>query len=98
MRRNPAVVSPKQVVVKAAQQFVDEDIDVGVVMDEDGFHGVITSNMLLKELRRSWDPLTGLGWSDRLREWGIEHLGNGRRSPGWRPSSTARGPIAEGFG
>ncbi len=78
MRRNPAVVSPKQVVVKAAQQFVDEDIDVGVVMDDDGFHGVITSNMLLKELRRSWDPLTGLGWSDRLREWGIEHLGNGR--------------------
>ena len=78
MRKNPAVLSPKQVVVKAAQQFVDEDIDVGVVMDEDGFYGVITSNMLLKELRRSWDPLTGLGWSDRLREWGIEHLGNVR--------------------
>lgn len=78
MRKNPAIVSPRQLVVKAAQQFVDEDLDIGVVMDEERFYGVITPNMLLKELRRSWDPLTGLGWSDRLREWGIDQLTNGR--------------------
>ncbi len=78
MRKNPAILSPKQVVVKAAQQFVDDDIDVGVVMDDERFYGVVTSNMLLKELRRSWDPLTGLGWSDRLREFGIEQLAKGQ--------------------
>lgn len=78
MRKKPAVFEPNDQVVKAAQQFVDEDIDLGVVMDDTRFYGVVTSNTLLRELRRSWDTLTGLGFSDRLREWGIEQLSSGR--------------------
>lgn len=78
MRRNPPIVSPKLSVPKAAHLFVDDDVDVAVVMDHERVYGVLTANMLLRELRRSWDPLTGLGWSDRLREWGIENLSAGR--------------------
>ncbi|MBL8060703.1 MAG: GGDEF domain-containing protein [Chthonomonas sp.] len=78
MRKKPTVLEPDEAVVKVAQQFVEEDADVGVVMDETRFYGVVTSNMLLRELRRSWDTLTGLGFSDRLREWGIEQLTAGR--------------------
>ncbi len=65
-------------VQKAAQFFIDEDIDIAPVMDEGNFLGVLTSHHLLKELRRSWDPLTNLGWSDRLREWGAQNLAAGR--------------------
>lgn len=78
MRKKPTVLEPDEPVVKVAQQFVEQDVDLGVVMDEARFYGVVTSNMLLRELRRSWDTLTGLGFSDRLREWGIEQLSSGR--------------------
>lgn len=78
MRKKPTVLEPDEPVVRVAQQFVEEDVDLGVVMDEARFYGVVTSNMLLRELRRSWDTLTGLGFSDRLREWGIEQLTAGR--------------------
>ncbi|MBN8690341.1 MAG: GGDEF domain-containing protein [Armatimonadetes bacterium] len=78
LRPLPTTLGPKIGVVQAAQKFVDEDLEVAVVVDEDRFVGLVTSNMLLKELRRSWDPLTGLGWSDRLREWGANQLSQGQ--------------------
>jgi IMP dehydrogenase len=64
-------------VEEAAELFVQRDCTVAPVVDGDRFLGVVTSNMLLRELRRSRDPLTGLPWSDRLREWGVEHLKQG---------------------
>lgn len=65
-------------VPKAAQIFIEEEVDFAPVMDEDQFLGILTAHTLLRELRRSWDPLTNLGWSDRLREWGVETLKSGR--------------------
>jgi diguanylate cyclase (GGDEF)-like protein len=62
---------------RVAELFVQESIDFAPVVEEDRFVGIVTSNMLLKELGRSWDPLTGLSWSDELREWGIEQLRKG---------------------
>lgn len=64
-------------VLQAAQAFVDEDLTHAVVMDGDRFVGLITPNVLIRVLRRSWDPLTGLGWSDRIREWAAEMLSKG---------------------
>ncbi|MCX7800246.1 MAG: diguanylate cyclase [Fimbriimonadales bacterium] len=58
----------------AAELFVQRDCTVAPVVDGERFLGIVTSNMLLRELRRSRDPLTGLPWSDRLREWGVEQL------------------------
>ncbi len=62
---------------EVAQRFVQDDVDFACVMRDGKFLGVVTANMLLRELGRSWDPLTGLSWSDRLREWGIENLKRG---------------------
>jgi IMP dehydrogenase len=62
---------------EAADLFVRANAEFAPVTYESKFLGVVTSNMLLRELGRSWDPLTGLSWSDQLREWGIEHLKRG---------------------
>lgn len=62
---------------KAADMFVRENVDVAPVVAEGRYLGIVTANMLLRELGQSWDPLTSLSWSDRLREWGIENLKRG---------------------
>ncbi len=46
-------------------------------MEGSRFAGIVTPNMLLRELGRSYDPLTTLSWSDQLRDWGLEHLKRG---------------------
>ena len=60
-----------------ASLFVEEGLEYAPVMDGDKFMGIVTPLHLLRELGRSYDPLTGLSWSDRLRDWGLEHLKNG---------------------
>ena len=40
--------------------------------------GMVSFNQIIEELDRSYDPLTGLPWSDRLRDWGAKMLENGR--------------------
>lgn len=62
---------------EVAERFYDEDLDYIPVVEGEKFKGVVTPNMLLKELARSWDPLTNLSWSDSLREWGVDQLKNG---------------------
>jgi diguanylate cyclase (GGDEF)-like protein len=62
---------------KVAQEFLTYDLDYAPVFDQEEFLGLVTTPMLLREVGRSWDPLTGLGWSDRLREWGIARLRDG---------------------
>jgi len=52
----------------------NESIDYVPAVQDGVFLGMVTAVMLLKEMNRTWDPLTGLSWSDRLREWGVEKL------------------------
>lgn len=73
----PLVLDGDLSVREAADYFVRENTEFAPVTYEGKFLGVVTSNMLLRELGRSWDPLTGLSWSDQLREWGIENLKRG---------------------
>lgn len=47
------------------------------VVDEAQLVGIITVYDLLSEIGRSYDPMTGLPWSDHLREWSIERLAEG---------------------
>lgn len=63
---------------KVAELFVREHVDHAAVVQGERFVGMVTSNLLLRELGRSWDPLTHLPWSDRLREWGVESLKQGK--------------------
>lgn len=60
-----------------ADRFVTEAIDSAPVLEGEAYRGMVTATMLLKELGRSFDPLTRLPWSDYLREWGREHLESG---------------------
>lgn len=73
----PIVLDGDMSVRQAAEEFVQANADIAPVMANGEFLGVVTANMLLRELGRSWDPLTGLSWSDQLREWGIENLKRG---------------------
>jgi diguanylate cyclase (GGDEF)-like protein len=59
-----------------AQAFASEQADLAMVTDGTHYIGMLTPAMLLRELGRSYDPLTGLSWSDQLREWAVEHLRN----------------------
>jgi diguanylate cyclase (GGDEF)-like protein len=47
------------------------------VVENSELIGVVTTNDLLPELGRSYDPLTLLPWTDSLREWAIYHLRGG---------------------
>lgn len=62
----------------AARLFVENGLDCVPVLDNNKFLGLLTANQLLIELGRSWDPMTGLSWSDRLRDWGVDALESGR--------------------
>jgi IMP dehydrogenase len=74
----PPEVQAAEPARKVAREFVRNGWDYAAVMEGDDFLGILTVHTLLRELGRSWDPLTGLPWSDRLREWGISRLKDGR--------------------
>lgn len=77
MTRPERIVDASTPLRQLAETFWQEDLDYIPIVQNDKFRGIVTPNMLLKEMARSWDPLTGLSWSDRLREWGVEHLKDG---------------------
>ncbi|MCH7905720.1 MAG: diguanylate cyclase [Armatimonadetes bacterium] len=62
----------------AAKRFIEEDLSFATVYEASEFCGILSANMLLQELGRSWDPLTSLPWSNRLRDWATKALADGR--------------------
>ncbi|MBS1717707.1 MAG: diguanylate cyclase [Armatimonadetes bacterium] len=73
-----AVIGADDSIHEVAKRFYREGLDYAVATDQGKYLGVVTSQMLLNELSRSYDPLTELSWSDQLRNWGIEQLQAGR--------------------
>jgi len=71
-------ISPDEPTRAVADIMAAEGLDYLPIVEKGRFLGVVTATMLLSELGRSWDPLTGLTWSDGLREWGIQQLRDGR--------------------
>ncbi len=63
---------------EAADLLVRTDRQYAPMVKEDRFRGMITAMHLLDGLRRSWDSMTDLPWSDELRRWGAERLSQGR--------------------
>lgn len=62
----------------AAEVYLQNGLDFVPVMDGDKFCGLLTAVQFLLDLSWSWDPMTALSWSDRLREWGVDQLEDGR--------------------
>jgi IMP dehydrogenase len=77
MQRPDGAIEATTPLRQLAELFWQEDLDFLPITDRGRFRGIVTPNMLLREMARSWDPLTGLSWSDSLREWGVEHLKGG---------------------
>lgn len=74
----PQAIFPAETPAReVAAAFVEQDLEHAAVMNGERFVGIVTATMLLMELGRSFDPLTGLSWSDRLREWGVSVLESG---------------------
>jgi IMP dehydrogenase len=63
---------------RLATLFMETGADVASVNRGDAFVGLVSPTLLLGEIGRSWDPLTGLSWGDRLRDWGVRALEAGR--------------------
>lgn len=63
---------------QAAKVFVQQQADFLVVMEGEKFVGLVSALLFITELGRSFDAHTGLSWSDRLRDWGVEQLEAGR--------------------
>ncbi|MCW5936603.1 MAG: diguanylate cyclase [Fimbriimonadaceae bacterium] len=72
------VIDADTSVRSAAATLVDVGAEVAVVTEGGRFLGAMTALVLLAELGQSYDPLTGLSWGDRLREWGVANLEAGR--------------------
>lgn len=63
---------------QASKRFVQQQADFLAVFDGNRFVGILSALMLITELGRSYDPLTGLSWSDALRDWGVDRLEAGQ--------------------
>jgi len=62
----------------ASKRFVQQQADFLAVFDGENYIGLVSALMLITELGRSYDPLTGLSWSDALRDWGVDRLEMGQ--------------------
>ena len=74
MRGLNAIIQIEQSIQSAAKAILDQKMDHAAVVEAGKFRGVVSSLALLGELQHSWDPMTNLPWSDRLREWGAARL------------------------
>jgi len=70
---------PSDCEIKQAATFLARAKAEAAWVTKDGkFAGIVTLKSILDELGTSRDPMTGLTWSDHLREWGQERLAEGR--------------------
>lgn len=78
MQTEILVLSPDTPLKIAAEWFTQHRQTVLPVVQEGQLVGLLSVFDLLPEIGRSYDPMTGLPWSDFLREWSIEQLASGR--------------------
>lgn len=78
MTREFTAVGPSTTVLEAAEVMTETRSEHLLVMEQDRLKGVISHANLLPELGKTFDPLTGLAWSDQFREWAIAALKRGQ--------------------
>lgn len=77
MRADFPCASPEAGVKQVAEQMARNQFTLLPVKEGEQLVGFVTVFELLPEIGRSYDPLTGLPWSDTLREWSMEKLASG---------------------
>lgn len=78
MTREFVSVGANMTVVDAAEVMVETGAEYLLVMEGDRLQGIVSHADLLPELGKTFDPLTGLPWSDQFREWAISALKRGQ--------------------
>lgn len=70
-------ISPETQIRRAAEMMARSG-QMRLLVEEDGqLVGIVTAMDLLPDLGKSLDPVTGLPWSDTLREWSFTALAGG---------------------
>ncbi|MDH7602603.1 MAG: GGDEF domain-containing protein [Armatimonadota bacterium] len=77
MQRDFPSIDPGATVQEAAELMSARGASHLVVLDEGRLAGILARSDILPELGKSFDPLTGLPWSDSLREWATAALKRG---------------------
>lgn len=78
MTRDFRSVTPDMTVADAAELMIEAHTGCLVVIQDSQLRGIVTHTDILPELGKSYDPLTGMPWSDQFREWAIDALKHGR--------------------
>ena len=77
MQRDFAIISPTASVREASEEMTRSAASHLLVMEDDRLVGIVSRSDLLPELGKNFDPLTGLPWSNALREWAMNALKSG---------------------
>lgn len=72
------MASPDDPLARVADMMARERVDRVAVVRDGAFYGIVFAQDLLGDVARNVDPVTGLPWSDALREWGVARLAEGR--------------------
>jgi IMP dehydrogenase len=78
MWKDAPFITPNATIQEAVEKLVEEKQDWLPVVEDGMLRGMVTARGLLQEAGRSIDPLTGLPWSDSLREWALSKFRSGK--------------------
>lgn len=78
MRQDILTVSPDSSLRDVARLMSEAHSGAIAILEQDEFKGMVVPRDLIADLGVNFDPLTGLPWSDVLREWGVQRLGQGQ--------------------
>jgi diguanylate cyclase (GGDEF)-like protein len=74
----PLVLHGEVTVREAARLFAESKSGFAPVLHAGQFLGIVTVHQVLSAVLGEGDSLTGLRWSEALRDWAAERLGSGR--------------------
>jgi len=78
MARDFRAVRTDTPVSEAAELMTEARTGCLMVLDGRNLKGIVSHGDILPELGKTYDPLTGLPWSDQFREWAIDALKRGQ--------------------
>lgn len=73
----PTPIEQSSNIREVAKYMVQKHLDYIPIVENGKFLGIATALNMISKLRQSYDPMTGLPWSDALREWGLTKLEQG---------------------
>lgn len=74
MDKNFVVCNPDMSIVDAAELMGSANANHVLVLEQDALVGVVSDADLVGEIGKTFDPLTGLPWTDTFRDWALNAL------------------------